>query len=81
MIQHEHHGKGEVDEAPDGSESDNHECPICMEEFEVGDIVSWSTSRHCGHVFHATIFRFCLGIYHKLEVPSLWYVLKQFLHS
>lgn len=36
-------------------ESDcGHECPICMEPFEVGDVVSWSpsVSNRCQHVFH-----------------------------
>lgn len=30
------------------------ECPICMEEFQEGDIVSWSPSldTSCNHVFH-----------------------------
>ena len=35
-------------------EDDEKECPICMEAFEVGDIVSWSpnTEVSCRHVFH-----------------------------
>jgi Ring finger domain len=35
-------------------DSDAKECPICMETFSVGDIVSWSpnTKTSCTHVFH-----------------------------
>jgi Ring finger domain len=29
-----------------------HECPVCMEKFQVNDIVSWSPSPECEHVFH-----------------------------
>ena len=29
-----------------------HECPICMERFQLHDIVSWSPTSECEHVFH-----------------------------
>ena len=32
-------------------ESSN-ECPICMDEIQVGSIVSWSANPSCNHVFH-----------------------------
>lgn len=34
-----------------------HECPICMERFQVNDIVSWSPSEECEHVFHHTCIK------------------------
>lgn len=33
------------------------ECMICMEEFAVGDKVSWSPSEDCNHVFHKDCIR------------------------
>jgi Ring finger domain len=33
-------------------ETDRHECPICMELFQLNDVVSWSPSMECEHVFH-----------------------------
>jgi len=39
-------------------DDDDKECPICMEAFKVGDVVSWSanhnnsTGGYCKHVFH-----------------------------
>jgi hypothetical protein len=35
----------------EGDEEDN-ECPICMEVFQVDEIVSWSPNEKCSHVFH-----------------------------
>jgi hypothetical protein len=36
----------------DTSEDEEHECPICIRAYQVGDIVSWSPNKHCDHVFH-----------------------------
>lgn len=39
----------------DGNSFPDHsdrECPICMERFVVGDIVSWSSYDKCSHVYH-----------------------------
>jgi Ring finger domain len=33
-------------------EEDDRDCPICMEPFAVGDIVSWSSYEKCSHVYH-----------------------------
>lgn len=33
-------------------DDDEKECPICMETFEVDEIVSWSANPTCKHVFH-----------------------------
>ena len=33
----------------DGTAGD---CPICMEAFAVGDVVSWSSYERCSHVYH-----------------------------
>lgn len=33
-------------------EEEPHQCSICMEEFEPNDLVSWSPSAECEHVFH-----------------------------
>jgi len=33
------------------------ECMICMEEFAIGDEVSWSPSEDCNHVFHKNCIR------------------------
>lgn len=45
-----------LDESVDNDEedcgNDDRECPICMEEFVVGDIVSWSSYERCSHVYH-----------------------------
>ena len=48
-------------------EQDEHECPICMEVFQVGQVVSWSPILHkanddkdessCTHVFHHTCIK------------------------
>jgi hypothetical protein len=35
----------------EGDEEDN-ECPICMEAFQLDEIVSWSPNEKCSHVFH-----------------------------
>jgi hypothetical protein len=35
----------------EGDEEDN-ECPICMEVFQLDEIVSWSPNALCSHVFH-----------------------------
>jgi hypothetical protein len=35
----------------EGEEEDN-ECPICMEAFQLDEIVSWSPNEKCSHVFH-----------------------------
>ena len=38
---------------PDENESSSEkECPICMEPFELDDIVSWGTNSDCQHAFH-----------------------------
>ena len=31
---------------------DQQECPICYDEFAVGQLVSWSPNKNCNHVFH-----------------------------
>ena len=38
----------------DGFDDDEDVCPICLDNFEVGDIVMWSRHNHgsCSHVFH-----------------------------
>lgn len=33
-------------------DDDDRDCPICMEPFAVGDIVSWSSYDRCTHVYH-----------------------------
>ena len=33
-------------------DDDRKECPICMESFGITDVVSWSPSVDCKHVFH-----------------------------
>lgn len=38
-------------ELVDAVEEDR-ECPVCMESFVEGDVVSWSPSPGCDHVFH-----------------------------
>jgi hypothetical protein len=35
----------------EGDEDEN-ECPICMEAFQLDEIVSWSPNEKCSHVFH-----------------------------
>jgi Ring finger domain len=46
-------GAGEDDDAGDEVEG-GHECPICFEEFQVGDVISWSpeSTTSCTHMFH-----------------------------
>jgi hypothetical protein len=39
------------------SYSNKQSCSICLENFNVGDAVSWSTSDKCSHVFHHTCIR------------------------
>jgi len=34
------------------SSDESRECPICMEDLKVGDVVSWSANKTCDHVFH-----------------------------
>lgn len=34
------------------SDQDERECPICMEQFEEGDVVSWSSYEACSHTYH-----------------------------
>jgi hypothetical protein len=41
----------EVIELWERDEEDN-ECPICMEAFQLDEIVSWSPNEKCSHVFH-----------------------------
>ena len=37
----------------EGSDGDiDRECPICMDNFHVGDVVSWSSYETCCHVYH-----------------------------
>ena len=45
------------DDYDDVGDTDQKECPICMEEFQVGDVVSWSSNVKCGHVFHHSCIR------------------------
>ena len=39
------------------SECPSHSCPICLEKYEVDDMVSWSASQDCRHVFHYECIR------------------------
>lgn len=42
----------------DDENDEDHECVICLDAFQVGDVVSWSRfSEDCYHVFHAD----CIG--------------------
>lgn len=41
-----------VENSDDVSEANGHECPICFDTFQVDDIVSWSASPACRHIFH-----------------------------
>jgi Ring finger domain len=41
-----------------------HECPICMECFKQNDLVSWSPSTDCDHVFHHACIKTWL-LYHE----------------
>jgi hypothetical protein len=42
-----------IDDIMDDDDKDEHACVICLELFEVDDIVSWSRhSTTCHHVFH-----------------------------
>jgi hypothetical protein len=34
------------------SANEEHECPVCLDPLEVGDLVSWSPNTKCEHVFH-----------------------------
>ena len=36
----------------DGFDDDEDVCPICLDNFEVGDVVMWSRHGSCSHVFH-----------------------------
>ena len=41
------------DDDDDSLFDDNHkECPICMNVFQIDDIVSWSANTQCNHVYH-----------------------------
>jgi len=40
------------DDETTASAPNHNECPICMSGFEVGDVVSWSSSQACSHYFH-----------------------------
>jgi hypothetical protein len=46
ILHHDHPPIGAEDE------DDAPECPICMGELVVGQIVSWSANPDCGHVYH-----------------------------
>jgi hypothetical protein len=39
----------------------DNECPICMECFQVDEIVSWSPNENCSHAFH-----------HEYVLISIW---------
>jgi Ring finger domain len=45
-------------------ESEGRECPVCMECFKQGDLVSWSSSEECHHVFHHSCIKAWL-IHHE----------------
>lgn len=34
------------------SADEEKECPVCMDAFDVGDLISWSPNTNCEHVFH-----------------------------
>eukprot|EP00548_Thalassiothrix_antarctica_P001015 CAMPEP_0194132204 /NCGR_PEP_ID=MMETSP0152-20130528/2732_1 /TAXON_ID=1049557 /ORGANISM="Thalassiothrix antarctica, Strain L6-D1" /LENGTH=219 /DNA_ID=CAMNT_0038827171 /DNA_START=265 /DNA_END=924 /DNA_ORIENTATION=+ len=40
------------EETGNNDNNDDDACLICMEPFKVGDIVSWSSSFECNHVYH-----------------------------
>ena len=68
-IESSHHQIGST-AMDDGDDDENHStnsttssvdrppgCTICLEAFQVGDSVSWSTDPTCGHVFHHSCIR------------------------
>lgn len=62
---------GVVSLTEDFNEDDDHVCSICLDNFQVGDIVSWSRhSKTCTHVFHTDCVKPWLEDKRQNECPA-----------
>jgi hypothetical protein len=59
------------DEEEDDEDEDEYACVICLEPFQVGDVVSWSRfSETCHHVFHTDCIQSWLEDKRQDDCPS-----------
>ena len=73
----------------EGSDGDvDRECPICMDEFHVRDVVSWSSYETCSHVYHHQCIKewllrhstcpICREVFLPVDQPKVNMTLKMF---
>ena len=43
---------GDVVAIENGDEYSHDQCPICLLDYEEGDLISWSRNKQCHHYFH-----------------------------